>query len=78
MYKYWGEIGKLIGKIGKVRKIFRSKRLILTVSLGKKSPDAPLTLIITQPAHCFKVIKFHSFTFSRAQTFHAMMAMRCT
>ena len=73
-----GELDRKLGKIGKVRKIFRSKRLILTVAPGEKSADAPLTLIITEPAHCFKVIKFHSFTFSRAQTFHAMMAMRCT
>ena len=67
-----------MGKIGKVRKISRSKRLILTFALGKKSPDTPLKVIITEPAHCCKVIKFHSFTFSRAQTFHAMMAMWCT
>ena len=57
-----------MGKIGKVRKISRSKRLILTFALGKKSPDTPLKVIITEPAHCCKVIKFHSFTFSRTQT----------
>ena len=67
-----------MGKIGKVQKNIEIKKTDSDSGTRKKSPDTPLKVIITEPAHCCKVIKFHSFTVSRAQTFHAMMAMWCT